>query len=129
MNETWRRSADSWNGLPAPADLPAPPDVPDLRRLTEDFRLEAPQSGAVFPRVARQAGFVTGLREKRFRVPVEFGRDLGQQKTPLPAILHHEAMATDGDVGRTGNRLERAEQRDLDVDLGELDVRDRRKAR
>ena len=60
-------------------------------------------------------------------VPFPLGGDLRQQQTAPPSHLHHQAMAPNLDVRGSCYRLERAEHRDLDLDLRQLRRRHRRK--
>ena len=88
--------------------------------LAEHLRFEPPHFGPVFPRVSRQAGLVAGLREKRLGIPVPFGRDLRQQQAAVPSTLDDQSVPADDDVGGSGDRFERTEQRDLDFQLGDF---------
>src|SRR4051812_32907345 len=97
--------------------------------FAKNLRLELPHLRSAVPRVARQSSLPAGVREKGVGVPVPFGGDLRQQKPALPAALDDEAVAADDDVVRSGDRLERTEQRDFDVDGVEFVRRERRKAR
>ena len=97
--------------------------------LAEHLRLEPPHFGAVFPRVARQAGLVTRVREETSRRPTPLRRDLRQQQAALPVALDDQAVAADDDVGGAVDRFERAEQGDLDFQLGHFGEADRREAR
>src|SRR6185369_5375179 len=96
---------------------PALPALPCPLPLAEHLRFEPPQRREMFPRVARQPGFVAGVGEKGFCVPAPFGCHLWQQQTPMPSGFDDEAVAPDLDVIRSGDRLERSEKRDLDLDL------------
>src|SRR6185369_6832250 len=110
---------------PAYPAYPAHPGLPTA--LAEDFRFETPYLRVFFPRVARQAGLLAGVREKGVGVPMPLLRNLRQQQPSMPAALDDQAMTADDDVLRSHDRLERAEQRDLDVDRLELVRRERRK--
>ena len=85
--------------------------------LSEDFRFEAPDRCAGFPRIDRQAGLAARLRQKRRRVPFPLGGDLRQQQATASFARDEQAMAADFDVAWPGDGLERAEQRQLDVDV------------
>src|SRR5206468_1715835 len=74
------------------------------------------------------AGFVARLREERFRVPFPFNRDLRQQQSAMPGPLDDETVPADFNVGRTGDRLERAQKRQLDLECRQLRGGDRRKS-
>src|SRR6185295_4715277 len=66
---------------------------------------------------------------KRDRIPLPFRRDLRQQQASAPILFDEQAMRADLDVVRAANRLERAEERQLDVDVIELGGRDRLESR
>ena len=51
----------------------------------------------MFPRIARQAGFLAGVREERLAIPVPLGRHLRQQQPATPAALDDEPVAADLD--------------------------------
>src|SRR5262249_32319899 len=101
----------------------------EVSSLAEHLRLESKQLRGVLPRIVRQSGFAAGLGEKRVGVPLPLGRGLRQQKTPMPALLDEQTMAADLDLPRRCDRLEQPEQRDLDLQVGQLGLRDRWKPR
>ena len=47
-------------------------------------------------------------------------RDLRQQQPPLPSVLDDEAVTTHLDLFGTGDALEWAENRHLEIEVGEL---------
>jgi hypothetical protein len=81
----------------------------------------------VLPGVARQAGFVAGLDEEGFGDPSSIRSRPAAAAGRAATRLHHQPVAADFDVLGSGDRLERTEQRDLDLELLELGRRDRRK--
>src|SRR5882672_9562302 len=85
--------------------------------LAEHFCLEPPDLCSFLPRVHWQAGFVAGVRQKRFAVPRPFRRDLRQQQTAVPSLLHDEPVLADLDLFRARDRFERTEQRQLEIEL------------
>ncbi len=101
------------------ADRPILPVLPILPYLPSPNTSASNRQifGAALPRVSRKPGLLAGVREKRLRVPVPFGRHLRQQQAALPSLFDDQTVAADDDVLRPGDRLERAEQRDLDVDV------------
>src|SRR5439155_19211757 len=99
-----------------------------LAFLAEHLRLEPPHLRAALPRVARQPRLVTRLRDKRLAVPIPFRRDLRQEQASVPPHFHHQAMAADLDIVGKGNRLERTQHRDLELEMRELGGADRRKS-
>ena len=72
---------------------------------------------------------MTRLRQECFRIPLPFGRNLRQQQAALPALLHDEAVTPDLDVVGAGDRLERPEDGQLDVECREFGRGDARKPR
>src|SRR5262245_34077042 len=57
------------------------------------------------------------MGEKRFHVPLPLGGHLRQQQSPAPAALDDESVAADLDVCRSGDRLQRSEQRQFDLEV------------
>src|SRR5947209_7529128 len=103
--------------------------LPDLPDLAEHLRLKPPHLRALFPGVARQAGLVTRLRKKRLAIPVPLGRHLRQQQPAVPTHFDDEAVTPDGDVVGTGDRLERTEERELEIERRQFYGGDGREAR
>ena len=118
-----RRESSSLSSLRCPSC----PSCPS--RLPEHLRLESPELRALLPRVARQARLVAGLREERLPIPAPFGRHLRQQQPALPALLDDQPVTADFDVVRRRDRLERPEQRHLDLQAGQFRGADRREPR
>src|SRR5947208_4768063 len=101
-------------GLVGKSSSPTRPTRPFC--ASEDFGFESPELRALLPCLQRQPGLVTCLREEGRSVPFPFGRDLRQEKAALPASFDDESVPADFDLLRTGDRLERAKQRELDVE-------------
>ena len=72
---------------------------------------------------------MTRLRKKRLAIPVPLGRHLRQQQPAVPTHFDDEAVAPDGDVVGTGDRLERTEERELEIERRQFCGGDGRKAR
>src|SRR5687767_10464824 len=89
-------------------------------RFAEHLGLEPPDDGGALPRVHRQAGFVTGLREETFGIPAPLDGDLGEQQAAAPAALDEETMTADLDLADALDPLERPQNRELDVQIGKL---------
>src|SRR6266540_3674809 len=129
MKKIWRRFA-AWLGLDrleGQGRLLSCQSCP--LRLAKHLGLEPPQLRAIFPGVAWKTRFVTRLREKRFDIPLPFNRNLRKQQTAAPSALDDQAVPADLDSIGAGDRLERSEQRHLDLDPRYFRFGDRRKTR
>src|SRR5579862_8830418 len=98
--------------------------------LSEHFCIEPEQLRATrWPRVTGQTRFLARLLDKRLRVPFPLSGDLRQQQPAFPSLFDDEPVKANGDVVERRDRLERAEQRQLDVDRRDFLRSDRRKPR
>src|SRR5262249_36718238 len=97
--------------------------------LSEDLRLEAPQHGAATPAVPQKPGLQACLLDKPFSGPLILGRDLRQQHPALAVVLDQQAVPSDDDFFVRAHALERAENRNFDVEPWHLSDGDRWKAR
>src|SRR5712691_3318305 len=78
---------------------------------------ESPDRRALCPRVGGQAGLPARLREERRRIPLPLSRDLRQEQSSPAAACDEQPVPSDLDIGGTADRLERAQQRQLDIDV------------
>ena len=69
------------------------------------------------------------VRQECFRIPLPFGSDLRQQQAAARPFFDHDTMAADLDVGRAGDRFERHQQRQLEIDVRQLVDGEGRKSR
>ena len=88
-----------------------------LGAISEHLGFEPPHRRPLLPGVAWQAGFVARLRQERLSIPMPLGGDLRKQQAAMPSQLHHETVAADFDIVGADDRFERAEQRELELEV------------
>ncbi len=102
-----------------------PLDRVERKTVREVIDGEHLNGGPVPPGVGRQSGFQTGLSEKCLSVPAKLRGHLGKKQSMPPPLADMKAVAADLDRERVGDRLERGEDGDLQLEFGQFLAGDR----